>query len=363
MPGDPTPPLEPRSTSDVLSLLRTTLSIDGPFHKNLLTSFDQAQSRLLLTRMKGGESLPIEYQQIFAYDPESLENTQLMSQLFEQKINYARSERPVILLNVKEFAEEKIKSGDVGGVSYEDLQYSLSHYLIGCRAASNNEDGLYPVITPHYIPDDEKNHVKRVSIPNDDTNAEFAFIYGETTTSGPEFKALDSFLLGLSDGNFQLKTSILIPKAIVERDYGYGSPWVPKLAGTQLRDLDSGEISRTVAWTRRALNPEDENRIRVVIRPFGTGKTKMLKGLEEKLIKEGVPETTFIDGAQPMDEQKKAFEGSVILVDEAANLNVSQIRGQTKDDSIIVLFYPSRAAVIQKMQESGISEGSYTVIE
>ena len=141
MPGDPAPRLEPRSTSDVLSLLRTTLSIDGPFHKSLLTSFDQAQSRLLLTRMKGGESLPIEYQQIFAYDPESLENTQLIRQLFEQKISYARSERPVILLNIKEFAEEKIESGDVGGISYVDLQYSLSRSLMGCRVATNNEDG------------------------------------------------------------------------------------------------------------------------------------------------------------------------------------------------------------------------------
>ena len=65
MPGDPTPPLEPRSTLDVLSLLRTTLSIDGPFHKNLLTSFNKAQSNLILRRMNEGESLPIEYQQIF----------------------------------------------------------------------------------------------------------------------------------------------------------------------------------------------------------------------------------------------------------------------------------------------------------
>ena len=286
-----------------------------------------------------------------------------MRQLFEQKINIIRTERPVVLLNVQELAEEKIKSGEIGGITFEDLRYSISHSLTECSTAKHDERGLYPVISSLYIQDGKKDLKNRIDIPADDTNAELAFIYGETSATGPEFTAFDSFMLLLSDGNFQRKTNILIPKAVVEAEDHYGSPWVGKLKGQQLKELDAEDISRTVAWTRRALNPEDENKIRVVIRPFGTGKTKMLRGLEEKLLKEGVPETTFIDGTQPMDEQKKAFEGNVILVDEAANLDVSQIRGQTKDDSIIVLFYPSRAAVIQKMQESGISEGSYTVIE
>ena len=45
-----------------------------------------------------------------------------MRQLFEQKINIIRTERPVVLLNVQELAEEKIKSGEIGGITFEDLR-------------------------------------------------------------------------------------------------------------------------------------------------------------------------------------------------------------------------------------------------
>ena len=95
-----------------------------------------------------------------------------MRQLFEQKINIIRTERPVVLLNVQELAEEKIKSGEIGGITFEDLRYSISHSLTECSTAKHDERGLYPVISSLYIQDGKKDLKNRIDIPADDTNAE-----------------------------------------------------------------------------------------------------------------------------------------------------------------------------------------------
>ncbi len=361
MAGDPKPP-EPRSTIDVLNLLRSTLLPDGPFEQGLLHSFKEAQSNLLLARSKTGESLPIRHQQIFAYDTDSKANTKLMQELFYQKVEIIRLERPVILLDVQELAKEKVKTGDQGGITHDDLIYSLSQSLASCVNLKKEEES-YPVIKPHYVPEKEKHLTKKIHIPNDLTDAELAFIWGETNPIGPEFKSFDSLMLLLSDGNFQRRTNVLIPETIVNAENRYGSPWVGKLSGAQLEELDSEKISQTVAKTRKALDSADTNKIRVIIRPFGTGKTRMLKELEGKLSQEGIPEAAFIDGTQSIDEQKYAFEGNVIFVDEAVNLDLSQLIQQIKNGSIVILFYPTREAVKQKMPESLWPDNSYTIIE
>jgi len=361
MPGEPKPP-EPRSTTDVLNLLSNTLLPDGPFEQGLLRSFKEAQSSLLLTRSKTVESLPIRHQQIFAYDTDSEVNTILMQELFNQKIEIIKSERPVILLDVQELATEKMESGDQGGITYDDLIYSLSQSLSSCVSLKKEEE-LYPIVKPRYIPDKEKILSKKISIPYDSTNAELAFVWGKTDSSGPEFKAFDSLMLLLSDGNFQRKTSVLIPETIVKAENRYGSPWVPKLTGGQLQELSTYEISRTVSKTREALNLQDKNQVRVVIRPFGSGKTRMLTELKGKLEQEGIPEATFIIGTQTIDEQTEAFDGNVIFVDEAVNLDITQLVNQTKKGSIIVLFFPTKEAVSKKMFETQWPSGSYSLIE
>jgi len=361
MSGDPKPP-EPRSTIDVLSLLRNTLFPDGPFEQGLLHSFKEAQSNLLFVRSQAGESLPIRYQQIFAYNTDSEVNTKLMQELFYQKVEIIRSERPVILLDVQKLAKEKMKSGDHGSITHNDLIYSLSESLASCVNLKKEEE-LYPIVKPRYISDGEKKLSKKISIPNDPTNAELAFIWGDTDSSGPEFKAFDSLMLLLSDGNFQRKTNVLVPETIVKAENRYGSPWVGKFSGEQLEELDSENISQTVAKTRRSLNPSDKNIVRVVVRPFGTGKTRMLTELKGKLGQEGIPEATFINGAQAVDEQRQAFDGNVVFVDEAVNLDLTELVRQVKKESIIVLFFPTRESVNQKMPETQWPSGSYSLIE
>lgn len=356
--GDPTPH-EHRSTNDTLNILRSILYPDGPFHERLLSSFRQAQNELILQRINTGETLPIKYQQIFDYDPQTSNGLSLMQELFNRKLELIRSERPVILVNIKQLAQEKNHLIGKADITYEDLLSSVSSALSTIKQYKKNENGLFPAISARFIPIDEREDYYHF-FPDTKVNAELAFIWGDTGQSGSELNAFEALMLRLSDSQYKGTISILLPKTATEVQR-FGSLWVPKLRGEQLSELNPNEISLTVSRTWSALNKSDPNKIRVVIRPYGTGKTRMLEELREKLATEGISEVTFINGAEGLVDMQ-ALNGSVIFVDEAANLDIFELTKKIKGDSRIILFYPTEDSVKEKMPESKWPRGSYTLI-
>ena len=355
---------ELRPTQEVLKILKNTLALNGPFSRRVLSSFTQAQSAQLLARMNEGESLPIKYQKVFPYDPEIDSNKELMRQLFEQKILAERSKGSVVLMDIPAITMEKQHNGDDTLLTPVDLRQTLFDALKSCNGLNKGSDDLFPIVSAHFVPK-EKHTLHKIDFSNqygDSVAARPAFMWGDTEKWSSEFTAFDALMLSLADSDYQPFTSILIPQeALKVGAGGYGSPWVTKLLGDQLRELSDRDILRTIAKTKEALVTQTQATVRVVVRPFGTGKTKMLQELRRTMEDEGVPEVTFINGAEAIEEQNGAFAGRVIFVDEAANLDPKNIVRQTGPQSVVVLYYPSEGAVKTKMPVSQWPEGSYSL--
>ena len=367
MDNAPLPKSEPRSAQEVQRLVMDVLTYEGPFHKRLLSDFTQVQSQFLLTSIDDDDDDDDELRskgtdQLFIYDDNSHANQELMNNLFNKKLEDKRIERPVILLKVEEVAKEKKRSGDLTPISFNDLIYLLKISVEDVKNCSRDAEGLFPINTVKWAKTKHIPHSESIFHYEYDADVELAFEWGETAATGNEFSAFDSLLLGLSDSQYINRSSVLIPKSGVEIDKNrYGSPWLTKLSRLQLRALNPDEINRTLVQAHLLVDADLQNsRVRALVRPHGTGKTKMLQALERELQTQGVSEVVFINGADPdLSSLVNNPNAKIVFVDEAANLNAEDVVNNTQDDCIIVFFYPSKEAVTERLPPDKWPPGSY----
>jgi len=300
------------------------------------------------------------------FDEENPAEVQAARKVFDSAIGQLRQKYPVVLLD---FAKLYTATQARGVHTFDLNDISRFHDLILLPPVSSPP---YPLFTVTELPQkEEKEYVVSEGFNADirrlsdqySRDVVIAINYGTSEEVDREYAdRVDDLVFLLVDRRHNIHARLLPlisnqqSRAVLRN---YRSPWVYQINSSRIIDLTPEAPVRLAQTIGQALDPTAPEKIRVVISPYGSGKTYLLNQLAAKKL----PGIGHISGAQPLTEQADALTNQVIFVDEATVFTGDDMRillAEADKGKVIVLFYPHQEALI-KAETEGLSSIPHTV--
>lgn len=337
-------PEELPSQEDTLLLTRRYFEVDGPFSDAVVSSLIEAKARLI-------EHPEFEGTGAFVYHSQSPTHRRLMQEAFEKEMVVLSNHTPVIRFDVERMALQKEQQDPGQAISQGELWRTLYEAVARYTPGQNGVmsiDKLSEVSGERSISD------RLTTIQHTVSQLGVAVVYGDTKAVGEDSRALDGFIATLVEPPISFHSTIqrvlvIIADADMERaNRSFASPWVGKIDFAQLTSLDPQDVMVLIKKAYRALSP-DKTSVRSLVSPFGSGKTTMLRMLQEKLDEDHIAGVGFANAMRPEELEEFIKQNHQLLfVDEAALLSphdVDRIIVKLRQSKTTGIFlYPSEEA-------------------